>query len=81
MLELAWAAVFVMGAAAMRVGMPGTLVLAAIAGTTVVVTVIALAQPSYHGVLWRWINPKLPQWWCAHAGARSHSARVAGDGV
>jgi len=62
-LELAWAAVFVLGAAAVRGGVAFAPVLTAIAATSLAVTIIAIAQRSYHGVLWRWINPKLPQWW------------------
>jgi hypothetical protein len=65
-LELAWAAAFVLGAGVVSAGMAATPVLATIGGMTFVVTVLAIAQPSYHGVLWRWLNPKLPQWWLAN---------------
>lgn len=74
-LELAWAAVFVLGAGAVRAGVAVTPVLAAIGATSLVVTVLAIAQPSYHGVLWRWINPKLPHWWRAHGEDSQHPAR------
>ncbi|MBF0420248.1 MAG: hypothetical protein HQL78_08800 [Magnetococcales bacterium] len=30
---------------------------------TIVVVVIQMRQPSYHGIGWKTINPKLPQWW------------------
>ena len=34
-----------------------------ILGVTIVVTIIQLLLPSYHGILWRKINPWLPEWW------------------
>jgi hypothetical protein len=74
-LEIAWAAVFVLGAGAVRAGVAVEPVLAAIGATSLVVTVIAVAQPSYHGALWRWINPKLPHWWHAHGAGSQRSAR------
>jgi hypothetical protein len=74
-LELAWAAVFVLGAGAVRAEVAFTPVLTAIGATSVVVTAIAIAQPSYHGVLWRWINPALPHWWHARGAVGERTAR------
>src|SRR5262245_6473937 len=73
-LELAWAAAFVLGAGAVRSGVAVAPVLAAIGAASLVVTVVAIARPSYHGVMWRWINPKLPHWWRAHCGSSQRSA-------
>jgi hypothetical protein len=64
-LELAWATLFVAGAGAVRGGVALTPVLVAIGATTLVIAVIAIGRPSYHGVLWRRLNPELPQWWHA----------------
>lgn len=36
-------------------------------GVTVVVSIIQVLLPSYHGVLWRIFNPKLPEWWEQHS--------------
>ena len=74
-LELTWAAVFVVGAGAVRAGLALAPVLAAIGATTLVITIIALAQRSYHGVMWRWINPRLPHWWRAHGGSAQRTTK------
>jgi len=29
----------------------------------VVVVVVQMRKPSYHGLGWQWINPELPNWW------------------
>lgn len=64
-LELIWAGTF--AALAMMVVTFNTLswptVFAACATLTIVLAVIESRRPSYHGVGWRRINPKLPQWW------------------
>ena len=61
-LELVWAAVFVVAAAALPLGVA----LGVIGAATLVVGVIAIRRPSYHGALWQRINPELPRWWDAH---------------
>jgi hypothetical protein len=38
-------------------------------GLTVVVVVIEARRPSYHGVGWRILNPRLPEWWRSRTGA------------
>jgi hypothetical protein len=64
-LELAWAAVFVaLAAATNALGTPGWQVTVSVSlFTTVVVVVVQIRKPSYHGLGWRWINPQLNKWW------------------
>lgn len=64
-LELAWAAVFVLLAGAtVAIDWPGWLVTTI--GTlvmTALVIALEMRKASYHGVLWRRINPGLKEWW------------------
>lgn len=64
-LELAWAGVFVALAGGTIVqDAPGWGITAAGSlSATMVVILLEMRKPSYHGVLWRWINPGLPDWW------------------
>jgi hypothetical protein len=64
-LELAWAAVFVvLAAATVALGAPGWQVTVSVSlFTTVVMVVVQIRKPSYHGLGWRLINPELPNWW------------------
>lgn len=73
-LELTWAASFVvLAGATVAIDTPGWLVTATVSlVVTVVVTVVELRKPSYHGVGWQWVNPGLPAWW---------EARVSTDGT
>lgn len=68
LLELVWAALFVLLAGStLLVGVPAwgfTFIL--MLAVTVVLAVVQVFRPSYHGVLWRQINPDLPQWWEDH---------------
>jgi hypothetical protein len=66
--ELVWAAVFVaFSIATVLLGWPRWPVTFAISlAVTVVLVTRELRKPSYHGVLWRRINPGLPNWWEAH---------------
>jgi len=32
-------------------------------GSTIICVAVEMRKPSYHGVGWKWINPKLPEWW------------------
>lgn len=69
-LELTWAGIFVvLTCCTVLVGMPGWL------GTIVMSLIFAAAlihvemrKPSYHGVLWQWVNPKLSEWWEENKG-------------
>ncbi len=64
-LELAWAAVFVtLCYASFQWGRPPW---PSTAGMSFVVTCLIIQleirKPSYHGIGWRTINPRLPEWW------------------
>ena len=67
-LELVWATMFT-GLAAMTI-LTRSPSPAATAGlsllVTLVVVVIELRKPSYHGLGWKTINPNLPNWWNQH---------------
>ena len=67
-LEMIWAGVFVVLAGATIVfDTPSWLVTALVSLlVTVVVVVVEMRKPSYHGVGWQAINPDLPQWWQAN---------------
>lgn len=72
-LELIWAAIFA-GLAIATVSLnlvswPAVFAVSALA--TVIVVVIEARRPSYHGVGWQKLNPRLPEWWhSAAAGGR-----------
>ncbi len=68
-LELAWSAVFVALAGATVVAdIPGWPIAIAVSLlATVIVVIFELRKPSYHGIGWRFINPRLPEWWEAHS--------------
>jgi hypothetical protein len=63
-LELAWAAVFIgLAAATITAGVPAWGVTIAVSlATTVVVIFFEMRKPSYHGVAWQRINPRLVKW-------------------
>ena len=64
-LELLWGGVFVaLAGATIAIDTPGWLVTTVVSlGVTVIVLVVEIRKPSYHGVGWKWINPGLPAWW------------------
>lgn len=64
-LELVWAGLFVgFVGLSIATGIPPWVVtILIIAATTLTVIGIGIRKPSYHGVFWRMINPKLPDWW------------------
>jgi uncharacterized protein YqgC (DUF456 family) len=68
-LELIWAAVFVvLAAATIAFETPGWLVTALVSlFVTTAVVVVEMRKPSYHGVGWQRINPALPAWWATRA--------------
>ena len=72
-LELIWASVFcVFTLCTLAYNVPTwpiTVTISLI--VTAVVIVIEMKKPSYHGVGWRWINPKLREWWNASMVQRS----------
>jgi hypothetical protein len=68
-LELAWAAWFVLLAGATLIAsIPGWFVaIPASLAATVAVIAFEMRKPSYHGVGWQRINPKLREWWEANS--------------
>jgi hypothetical protein len=70
-LELAWAALFVaMAGSTIALEQPGwAMTIGCTLAATVLVIVMQLRKPSYHGIAWSRINPDLPRWWEAHGAA------------
>lgn len=64
-LELAWATLFVaLAGSTITTEMPGwSITIATMLVATLVVVVLQLCKPSYHGIAWKRINPDLPHWW------------------
>ena len=64
-LELAWAATFLaLASATLLTETPGWPITAAISlAVTVLVVVLQMRKPSYHGFGWQRINPGLREWW------------------
>jgi hypothetical protein len=69
-LELIWAVLFVLLAGStFTFDLPSwNYTLIAILVVTLILAIVQILQPSYHGVLWRKINPNLKQWWDAREG-------------
>jgi len=70
-LELIWTGIFI-GLAIGKIftqipGWPVTIVISV--GATVSVIVAETRKPSYHGIFWRQINPRLRDWWDANVVA------------
>ena len=64
-LELIWAGVFA-GLAVTKILLelpPWPAVFAISSVGTVIVAIIETRRPSYHGVGWQKLNPRLPEWW------------------
>jgi hypothetical protein len=71
-LELAWAGIFVvLAAATVAFETPGWLVTALVSLlVTVVVVIVEMRKPSYHGVGWQRINPGMAAWWEARGAEK-----------
>ena len=67
LLELIWAAIFVtLTRFTVATGSPGWAVTITVSlAASLVVLEVELRKPSYHGVGWSRINPKLRDWWDA----------------
>lgn len=63
--ELIWAAVFVaLSGATLLTEAPGWAVtISASLLLTVLLVVLEMRKPSYHGIAWQWVNPQLHSWW------------------
>ena len=63
--ELAWAATFVaLASATLLTEAPGwPITTGASLAVTLVVVVLQMRKPSYHGLGWQRINPQLQTWW------------------
>lgn len=62
--ELVWSAVFLICVLARTaLGTPWPVLAGIVAATTVAVLWLEARKPSYHGVLWRRVNPGLEAWW------------------
>ncbi|CAN5409388.1 hypothetical protein BH11PSE11_BH11PSE11_00120 [soil metagenome] len=72
-LELAWAAIFVgLAGCTILLQVPGwSVTFAASFLATMALVVVQMRRPSYHGVLWRRINPNLPRWWQTHGRGKN----------
>lgn len=66
--ELVWAGVFAVMAvvAVMSRAISWPSVFSVSVTLTAVLAAIECRRPWYHGVGWRWLNPKLPTWWSEH---------------
>ena len=64
-LELIWATIFVaLTYCTIMLGVPDwSLTIGGCLLVTTILIVIEMRKPSYHGILWRRINPHLLQWW------------------
>jgi hypothetical protein len=82
-LELIWAGVFAaLAAGAMTMNVPSWPVAFAVSvALTAMVAIIAMRRPSYHGVGWRRLNPRLPEWWQSTAAGGSCAPPDAADGA
>ena len=72
-LELLWAAAFIaLWSCSFFLDVPEWGHTYALAfGLTVVVSIVQILLPSYHGAFWAVLNPRLPQWWEARTGSKS----------
>ena len=72
-LELVWAGLFVLLAVStFYFDLPSwNYTIAVMLVVTLMLALVQLLQPSYHGVFWRKINPKLEHWWAAREGRKS----------
>jgi hypothetical protein len=79
-LELLWSAWF-LACVGLRVlaGVPWFVVAAAVAAATTLVICRELRKESYHGVLWRWLNPELPAWWAGRLDAATEHRAAASN--
>lgn len=73
--ELIWAGIFLsLAVSNLMQGQPSWgVVFGAALAVTVIISMIQLRHPAYHGIAWQYFNPNLPQWWEAqHSGETRH---------
>ena len=77
-LEFAWASLFTaLAGSTIVVEQPGWPVTLAISlAATLVVIVVQMHKPSYHGIAWQRINPELRAWWEAQGGGSRVSMAI-----
>lgn len=70
-LELTWACVFLLTTLlALKLHNPSWITIAVPSLiTTAIVIGVGLRKPSYHGVGWSRVNPRLREWWEANHGS------------
>ncbi|MCA9068991.1 MAG: hypothetical protein KDA84_08715 [Planctomycetaceae bacterium] len=82
-LELVWSAVFIgLSYSTISFEKPSwPITVSAVLCLTMIVIGIEMRKPSYHGILWRIINPKMPEWWEARNRDPNTTQRsIPGDG-
>jgi hypothetical protein len=69
-LELVWTGVFAgLAIAATTFSLLSwSMVLVLSTGATLVLAIAEMRKPSYHGVGWQMLNPRLPDWWRSTVG-------------
>jgi len=80
-LELCWAGVFiVLASGTITLEIPvWPVTIAASLMATILVVMIEMRKPSYHGIGWQIVNPALHSWWEAHVVARSQQVNTSDD--
>jgi hypothetical protein len=73
--EFIWAGVFtILALTSFYFGQPSWLVVFAVGvALSMILIAIAMRHPSYHGIFWRSLNPRLPAWWDQHHGQKPSS--------
>lgn len=71
LLEFLWAGAFlVLGIGTVCYSSPGwPATFALTLAVTIVVVVMEMRKPSYHGIMWQRVNPQLREWWDTNADA------------
>ena len=71
-LELIWAGLFMLlaGSTFYYAFPPWNTTLVAMLGVTLILALVQVRLPSYHGVLWQKLNPNLEQWWNTREGRK-----------
>jgi len=72
--ELIWAFLFVMlSGLTILLGKPGwTVTVVCSILSTIVILLIEIRRPSYHGILWERLNPNLKNWWAENVANAEH---------